>query len=76
MMRLYGLDVNWSMLKEQKAYLLALIDADCQFTNGLTKCGPYSADDHPLDGLVQLIDEIQDQGEAAGERVYSEEDDE
>ncbi len=63
--------IDWSMLEEQKAYLLELIQADCRAEGGLTKFGPYDCDDHPLEGIVQLIDSIQDQGEAMGERVYS-----
>lgn len=67
----YDLTIDWSMLEEQKAYLLELIQADCRAEGGLTKFGPYDCDDHPLEGIVQLIDAIQDQGEAMGERVYS-----
>jgi hypothetical protein len=64
------------MLAEQKGHLLQLIDADCRAHAGLTKYGPYCHTDHPLDGLVQLIDAIQDAGETAGEKVYEEEEDE
>jgi hypothetical protein len=72
-MRTYRLDIDWDLLGQQKSYLLQLIQADCT-AGGLTKYGEYSIDDHPLDGLVQMIDAIQDQGESAGETVYSEED--
>jgi hypothetical protein len=71
----YTLTIDWPMLHEQKDYLLGLIDADCRAPAGLTGYGPYARGDHPLDGLVQLIDAIQDAGEASGEKVYSEEDD-
>ncbi len=69
----YQLSIDWAMLEEQKDYLLHLIDADCRAPAGLTKYGPYCHGDHPLDGLVQLIDAIQDAGDAAGEKVYEEE---
>lgn len=67
----YQLSIDWAMLAEQKEYLLQLIDADCRAPAGLTGYGPYCRSDHPLDGLVQLVDAIQDAGEAAGEKVYS-----
>lgn len=73
MLRPYRLDIDWAMLAEQKEYLLELIAADCKSPCGLTRFGGYGNVDHPLDGVVQLIDSIQDQGAAAGERVYSEE---
>ena len=69
----YQLSIDWAMLAEQKDCLLQLIDADCRAPAGLTRYGPYSRIDHPLDGLVQLVDAIQDAGEAAGEKVYEEE---
>lgn len=67
-MRLF---IDWSMLEEQKAYLLELIEADERAEAGLTKFGRPDSDPHPLEGIVQLIDAIQDRGEAMGERVYS-----
>ncbi len=71
MMAEYDLHMDWAMLEEQKAYLLELIQADCRSETGLTKFGPYDCGDHPLEGIVQLIDSIQNQGEAMGQRVYS-----
>ncbi len=70
----YTLTIDWPALSEQKDYLLGLIDADCRAPAGLTGYGPYARSDHPLDGLVSLIDAIQDAGEASGESVYEEED--
>lgn len=67
----YDLSMDWAMLEEQKAYLLELIEADERAEAGLTKFGRPDSDPHPLEGIVQLIDAIQDQGEAMGERVYS-----
>lgn len=64
--------IDWSMLEEQKAFLMALIEADCESPNGLTRFGHYGSwDDHPLEGIVQLIGAIQDTGTAMGEKVYS-----
>lgn len=54
-MRPYRLDIDWAILSEQKRHLLELI-SDHQGA-------------HHLDGLVHLIDEIQDQGERMGEKV-------
>lgn len=67
---LYELCIDWPMLTQQKLHLLALIDADCESESGLTPFGPYSAGAHPLDGLVQVLDAMQDQGEDAGEPVF------
>lgn len=64
--------IDWAMLEEQKAFLMALIEADCESPNGLTKFGHYGSwDNHPLEGIVELIGAIQDAGVDMGEKVYS-----
>lgn len=71
----YTLCIDWAMLAEQKQYLLELISADCKSPEGLTRFGGYGNVDHPLDGVVQILDTIQDQGEALGEHVHDMEED-
>jgi len=57
---LVDLNLDWELLAQQKAMLL--------------QCMKHFGD-HPLDGLVELIDSIQDDGAKAGEPVvYLEED--
>ena len=68
-MRTYRLDLDFKLLAEQKRFLLELINADCKAAGGLTAFGPYAIEDHPVSGIVEMIDAIQDQAEAMGERV-------
>ena len=72
----YDLDIDWNLLAEQKEYLLQLIDADCKAPAGLTGFGPYAQGSHPLDGLISLLDSIQDQADKRGEPVYVDQEDE
>lgn len=72
----YAMDIDWQLLTQQKLHLLELIDADCRAPDGLTAFGSYSRGDHPLDGLVAILDSIQDQAEALGEQLYPNEEDE
>ena len=72
----YDLDIDWKLLAEQKEHLIQLIDADCKAPAGLTGFGQYANGDHPLDGLLNMLDSIQDQAESLGEPVYADEEEE
>lgn len=65
----YQLDLDWRLLAKQKKFLLELIDADQKVPSGLTSFGPYASGDHPVEGIVEMLDAIQDQAAEMGEPV-------